>query len=97
MKKLTFDEIIAKCKELDFSKSDYGYGKFDKNIFGEVKQVYSQGGEGKGENWERVYHFIDHNVYLSMCGYYQSYNGVEFYDYEPTEVKPKQKIITVYE
>lgn len=94
---MTYQEIITKCEELDFSKSDYGYGEFDEVIFGPTEQVYSKGGEGKGEDWERVYHFIDHDVYLSMSGYYQSYDGVDFEGYKPTQVFSKEKTITVYE
>lgn len=94
---MTYQDIIAKCEELDYSLSDYGYGEFDTDIFGSVKQVYSKGGEGKGEDWERVYHFVDHDIYLSMSGYYQSYDGVDFDGFKPIQVFPKEKTITVYE
>lgn len=94
---MTFQEIIEKCEELEFTLQDYGYGEFDNNIFGTVEEVYSTGGMGKGENWERVYHFVDHDIYLSMSGYYQSYSGVDFDGYSPVQKFPKQKTITVYE
>lgn len=94
---MTFGEIIEKTKELNLTKEDIAHGDFDEYIFGRVKEVYAKGGEGKGEHWERVYHFIDHNVYLSMTGYYTSYDGVDCDNYEPVEVKPKEKTITVYE
>lgn len=57
------------------------------------------GGEGKGENWNRVFHFKDHNVYIKVHGYYSSYNGTEFDDGWDccSQVVPTQKTITVYE
>ena len=94
---MNFKEIIEKTKELDMSNSDIGYGEFDEAVFGKIKQVFGQGGEGKGEDWERVYFFEEHGVYLSMSGFYSSYNGTDFDGYEPKEVTPKEKTITVYE
>jgi hypothetical protein len=93
---MNYQEIIEICEKAGITKSEYGYGEFPKEL-GEVKEVFRQGGEGKGENWERVYHFVEHDVYLSMSAYYQSYNGCDFEDYEPTQVFPKEKVITVYE
>lgn len=94
---MNFQEIIAKARQLGMDKSDIAYGEFDDDVFGEVREVYSKGGEGKGEDWERVYHFVDHNVYLSMQGFYSSYGGTDFDNYEPKEVFPKQKTVTVFE
>tara|TARA_R110000868_G_scaffold76573_6_gene220170 strand:- start:6050 stop:6442 length:393 start_codon:yes stop_codon:yes gene_type:complete len=66
---------------------------------GVVTQVDSHGGEGEGEDWWRVYHFETHGIYVQVEGFYQSYNGTEFWNgWEScSEVSPKQKTITVYE
>lgn len=95
--KMNFQEIIEKCRGMEMTNSDIGYGDFDTSIFGKIELVHSQGGEGRDENWERVYHFVDHNIYISQKAWYQSYNGAEFDGYEPTEVFPSEKTITVYE
>ena len=101
MNKLTFQEIIQKAKDLEYEVSDFGHGDISEEEFGEVEEIYDarQGGEGKGEYWVRVYHFKDHDVYLKAVGYYQSYNGTEFYEGWDSfsECKPSQKTITVYE
>jgi hypothetical protein len=103
MNKLTFQEIIDIAKQNTESvdefvleyECDLGYK------LGKVEEIYDakQGGEGKGENWVRVYHFKDHDVYIKVQGYYQSYSGVEFYNEWDSfsEVTPSQRIITVYE
>lgn len=44
-----------------------------------------------------VYLFKDHDVYIKRCADYSSYEGRSYTDYEPQEVKPVQKSITVYE
>ncbi len=64
---------------------------------GKVVEVKQVGGEGEGETWYSVKHFVDHNVYLRIDGFYASYNGTDFNDGYGYEVKPTQKTITVYE
>jgi len=101
MNKLTFQEIIQLAQTLDIGINDFAYNDYQIDELGEVKEMVEarQGGEGKGENWVRVYHFKDHDVYIKAQGFYQSYNGVEFYDEWDSfsEVKPSQRTITVYE
>jgi hypothetical protein len=72
---------------------------YQKFLVGEVVVVDRYGGEGEGETWYVVHHFVDHDLYIRTDGFYQSYNGVEFYDGWGCcrEVKPKEKTITVYE
>ncbi len=63
----------------------------------EFEMVYRQGGrEGDGEHVERVY--SAGGKLWSHCGRYSSYDGSEYYTDEanPCEVKPEQKMITVY-
>ena len=63
------------------------------------EEVDSYGGEGQGETWYIVYYFPAHELHIRVNGYYQSYNGTEFYGGWDCckEVKPVQKTITVYE
>ncbi len=72
---------------------------YQKFLFGEVVVVDSYGGEGEGETWYVVHHFVDHDLYIRTDGFYQSYDGVHFYDGWGScrEVRPKEKTITVYE
>ena len=96
MNKLTGTEILKLLENIRWR--DLGYGHVDWGFFnfGEVKEIAQYGGEGKGDKYYRVYHFVDHDVYIRIDGWYQSYNGAEFSD-APYEVRPQQKTITVFE
>lgn len=63
------------------------------------KEVESYGGEDMGSMWYKIYYFPDHDVHIKVEGYYQSYNGTEFYDGWDCckEVKPVTKQVIVYE
>ena len=69
----------------------------DQTGIGAWEEVDSYGGEDQGSTWYSIKHFMDHNVYIRTDGYYQSYNGVEFYKGYGREVTPKKKTITVFE
>lgn len=62
-------------------------------------EVDQYGGEGQGDSWWSVKYFPEHNVYIKVDGWYQSYNGTEFCDGWDccSEVFPVEKTITVYE
>ena len=62
-------------------------------------EVHQYGGEGQGDHWESVKHFPEHDIYIKVVGYYSSYSGTDFNDWKSacSEVKPKEKQITVYE
>ena len=83
----------------DWSKRLERIKNYRKFLFGEIVMVDRYGGEGEGETWYVVHHFVDHDLYIRTDGFYQSYNGVEFYDGWGCcrEVRPKEKTITVYE
>lgn len=77
------------------------YGMQEKLILqklglGEVEEVDQYGGSGKGDTWYSVKHFKDHDVYIRIDGYYSSYNGTDFEEGYGREVKPKEKVITVF-
>jgi len=66
--------------------------------FGTVNVVDQHGGEGEGEEWYIVYHFVDHDVYVRVDGWYQSYHGTEFDGWGSCrEVRPQQRMVTFYE
>jgi len=95
-KKLTFNEIVSILRE-NISVSDFGYDDFSSEDLGlgTIKEVDSYGGEDQGTDWYTVKHFVDHDVYIRLEGYYSSYEGTDFSgnDYEevfPTEVKSIQ-------
>jgi hypothetical protein len=105
MEKLTFDEIVAVLEELkvtpqllDQDFDDWADEDIPEDLkaqvierVGEIKEIYdaSEGGEDSGSHYRRVYHFVDHDVYVGVAGYYQSYDGTEynekFYDLTPSE------------
>lgn len=66
---------------------------------GSVELVDQSGGEGKGEDWTRIYHLKDHDLYIRFGGFYTSDNGVEFDSWDDSidQVKPVQRMTTYYE
>lgn len=64
----------------------------------EWKEVSQYGGEGQGDTWYSVKYFPSSNIYLKVDGFYSSYEGAEFEDWEKSvkEVFPKQVTITEY-
>lgn len=99
--KLTVAEIIAIVESNGISVEQFAYDDYDddelKPILGEIIEVKQHGGEDQGSNWYCVKHFPKHNVYIKTSGYYSSYNGTEFDDGYGHEVKPVEKVVTVYE
>ncbi len=61
---------------------------------GKFECVEQYGGEGEGDTYYSVYHFIDHDVYIRFDGWYASHYGSEYK--EMFEVRPVEKTITVY-
>lgn len=80
-------------------------------IVGKIKEITPES-DGKyddgGMNVERVYHFVDHDVYMQLTGYWTSYEGARILashalvdsvltlDQGFEEVFPQQKTITVF-
>ena len=99
--KKTFEEILEVLKENMKSVKEFAYEDYNeqKLNLGEIKEVHQTGGEDEGSHWESVKHFIDHDVYISVVGYYSSYDGTDFYDGWNccSEVRPVERIVTFYE
>ena len=107
---MNYSEIIEQLRKMmaicDFAHSDFpskscvsnGRERFLKGI-GECVEVDQYGGEDQGSTWYSVKYFPDHDIYIRVDGYYSSYEGVDFFDgWESCkEVRPKEKVITVYE
>jgi len=68
--------------------------KFEWEKLGDYKLVQPHGGEGQGDDYYAVYHFIDHDVYIKFKGYYSSYEGFEYQNM--CEVFPQEVTITKF-
>lgn len=98
---MNYTEILEVLKSKlnsveEFAFEDY---KHEDLGLGEIKEIEQYGGEGQGDTWYSIKHFVDHNIFIKVSGFYSSYNGTDFYDgwNECSEVKPQQKTVTVYE
>ena len=98
---MTGKDIINKLDELGITIPAFAWDNYDKQELkqhvGEYKQVYRKGGEDQGSEYVIVWHFIDHDVYIRVEGYYQSYSGTDWSDSEFKIVRPQEKTIIVYE
>lgn len=65
-------------------------------ITGALDMVEHYGGEGEGETWYDVIHFVEHGFYMQIDGYYQSYDGTDFSSAKFREVKPETITKVVY-
>lgn len=100
-----WDEAINSCKVTREEADELGMSfyalKGQRNRealgLGRVELVDSYGGEGQGETWYAVWHFVNHDVYIRIDGHYTSYNGVDFYQGYGREVRPVEKVVTVFE
>ena len=98
---MNYQEILEKLKE-NFSLNAFAREDYRNPIegIGVCKEIRQHGGEGQGEEWYTVKYFPEHDVYVRVDGCYYSNMGVEFYggwDECVSEVRPKEKTITVYE
>ena len=90
---MTAKEILEILKSISYPA--FAYEDYNSNELGLGNVTEIDGGMSKGDTWYSVKHFTDHDVYIRIDGWYQSYNGAEF-DNPPYEVKPQLKIITTY-
>ena len=99
--KKNYEEILAILEEKIDSVSSFAYQDYyEKDLeLGPIKEVHHEGGEDEGTHWESVQYFEDHDVYISVTGYYTSYDGTDFDGGWSCcqEVRPIEKIVTFYE
>jgi hypothetical protein len=101
MEKLSFEQIMEVLKEKIEEVSEFAFDDFNEEELGlgKVEEVEQVGGEDQGSTWYSVKHFVEHDVYIRVEGYYSSYEGTDFYDGWDScrNVRPAEKTITVYE
>lgn len=83
------EEVYTSADEIEIqTNSDETF----KDLFsqlGEIKTVYQFGGEGCGDDYYTIYHFVTHDVYIKFAGWYASHYGSEYsnmYEVRPIEV-----------
>jgi len=96
-------EIIEFLYSLDLSKDKLGHScTYDNKLItdkcGKI-EYYEEGTREllNPDSIVSVIYFEDHNVYIGMFGYYDSWNGSSFDDSELIEVEPKKIEITIFE
>lgn len=98
---MTPEQVLETLKTgLEAETKTLGFEDFDpiELGLGEYKIVHKTGGEDKGSNWSKVFHFPDHNSYIKVVGYYQSYSGTEFEEWDEAVgiVTPKEVTVIKY-
>jgi hypothetical protein len=98
---MTYEEILEVLKSKietvsHFAVEDYNISELGLGPIVEVKQ---HGGSGMGDIWYSVKYFVDHDVYINVHGFYSSYEGIEFEDWDSacSNVKPVTKSVVFYE
>lgn len=93
---MNFQEITAKLAELGITPEimgsqdqDYEDSKIVEAL-GKIEEVEYFGGEGMGDSVYIVNHFVDHDIYIRVDGYYSSYEGSDWDSSEFREVKKKR-------
>lgn len=99
MNKMTPQEVYEALKAGVERVRDLAFEDFEVEGLGNYKVVSKTGGEDRGSDWTKVFHFPDHNTYIKVSGYYQSYSGCDFEDFDDAVsiVVPQEKVITVYQ
>jgi hypothetical protein len=97
---MDFKEIVAVLEELEITpetlyNEDYDVEALEARL-GKMDNVYHYGGEGQGDTFEDVYHFIDHDVYIEADACWVSHDGIYWYSAEFYEVKPEVVQVTKY-
>jgi hypothetical protein len=82
-------------RELNYDEVEEMYNTVKEKLGGWT-QVEQKGGEGQGDEWYSITYFPAHDVYIRTDGFYTSYHGTDFDDFGK-EVRPQEKVITVYE
>lgn len=105
---MDFAQIKAKLEELEIDPEqlekiedeDTDDEELDKKglemILGKFKIVDSYGGEGEGEQYYKVYHFLAHDIFIKTDAIWISYDGIDWDGSEFYEVHHFQVTKTEY-
>ena len=88
------EDVPMSLNQIDDSDDGYERLKEIYTQFGTIEISDDFGGEGQGDDYWLVYHFVDHDVYIKFEGWYASSVGSEFN--EKYEVSPEQVTVTQY-
>lgn len=96
------EEEKHEIAEFTKERKEFYSGKKDITIegLGQIKIIEKEGGyndlqEGaSGMEFHIIRHFVDHDIYIKLSGYYSSEEGVSPRNYK--QVTPQQKTITVF-
>ena len=101
---MKFQEIVDVFEKHGVKKGEFAYNDISDNIVASIEaevgpwtEIDQHGGSDEGPTWWTVKYFSKHDVYIKLSGYYSSYNGTDFDEYDYQEVKPTEKTITIYE
>ena len=79
---MNYQEILEVLRKNIDSFEDFAYEEYESDDFvpnlGEIVEIEQVGGEGKGDHWHSVKHFVEHDMYIKVTGWYSSYNGTDF-------------------
>jgi hypothetical protein len=85
-----YEDVYSSANKIE----EEGEFKEEFKKLGKFEMVEEFGGEGQGDDYYAVYHFIDHDVYIKFQGWYASHRGSEYE--EMYEVRPEQVTKTEY-
>lgn len=100
---MKFQEINSKLKEIGITPeimNNYPYFetkekvKFDKAGFGTIEEVGTDE-QYDGKDCQKVYHFVDHDVYITFSYQYSSWDSSDF-DTEFYEARPQTESVIRY-
>lgn len=76
--------------------TSYGGVTYGPSSVGTIEEVQTWGGSGEGESIGRVIFFPDHNVYIQVGGYYDSWNGSDYENGYHRQVYPSIEVKKTY-
>ena len=98
---MNYEEILEKIKEKFNVPSDFAYQHTQCEVsgIGTMQEIEQKGGEDEGSSWYAIKYFLDHDIYIKISGWYSSYEGTEFTDWDECckQVVPQEKLVTVFE
>ncbi len=97
---MNLEKFKQLCEIHSLTPDDFYQGDFSddfESLVGGIEEVENCGGEGEGDHCHVVICLVECDLYLRADGYYASDYGYDWTSSKWYEVRPIQKIITVYE